>query len=179
MGIKQDMERLFIEHGIDDFKWIQPRDIITAQWVRMKCVFGCNEYGKTATCPPNVPSVDDCRRFFDEYRTAAVFHFQNAMKKPEDRHKWTKKVNRSLLKLERAVLLSGYEKTFLLFMDSCSFCTECPGVRQLCKHSESARPSPEAMGVDVFSTVKPLGFPIEILSDYEQTMNRYAILLIE
>ena len=49
----------------------------------------------------------------------------------------------------------------------------------LCKHSESARPSPEAMGVDVFSTVKPLGFPIEILSDYEQTMNRYAILLIE
>jgi predicted metal-binding protein len=177
--IKQNLESMFIEHGFETFRWIQPSNIITAQWVRMKCVFGCGEYGKTATCPPSVPGVDECRKFFDEYRTAAVFHFQKAVKKPEDRHQWTRRVNRSLIKLERAVLLAGYEKTFLLFMDSCSLCSECPGIRQDCKHPESARPSPEAMAVDVFSTVRALGFPIEVLSEYDQVMNRYAILLIE
>ena len=42
-----------------------------------------------------------------------------------------------------------------------------------------ARPSPEALAVDVFGTVRSLGFPIEVLSDYDQTMNRYAFLLVE
>jgi hypothetical protein len=35
------------------------------------------------------------------------------------------------------------------------------------------------MAVDVFSTVRSMGYPIEVLSDYRQTMNRYAFLLIE
>jgi hypothetical protein len=35
------------------------------------------------------------------------------------------------------------------------------------------------MGVDVFSTVRQCGFPIQVLSDYAQVMNRYAFLLIE
>ncbi len=36
-----------------------------------------------------------------------------------------------------------------------------------------------AYEVDVFATVRPLGIPIEVLSDFVQTMNRYAYLLAE
>jgi hypothetical protein len=32
--------------------------------------------------------------------------------------------------------------------------------------------------VDVFSTVRKVGCPIQVLTDYTQTMNRYAFLLI-
>jgi hypothetical protein len=35
------------------------------------------------------------------------------------------------------------------------------------------------MAMDVYSTVRPYGYPIEVLSDYSQAMNRYAFLLIE
>jgi hypothetical protein len=35
------------------------------------------------------------------------------------------------------------------------------------------------MAVDVFSTVRGYGYPIEVLADYSQAMNRYAFLLIE
>jgi predicted metal-binding protein len=42
-----------------------------------------------------------------------------------------------------------------------------------------ARPSAEAMGIDVYSTVLRAGYPIEVLSDYKKTMNRYAILLVD
>jgi hypothetical protein len=35
------------------------------------------------------------------------------------------------------------------------------------------------MAVDVFSTVRRIGYPIEVLADYRQAMNRYAFLLIE
>jgi predicted metal-binding protein len=42
-----------------------------------------------------------------------------------------------------------------------------------------SRPCPEALGVDVFSTVRNAGFPIEVLTGFDQEMNRYAFLLVE
>jgi len=180
MGDGKTLEALFVKHGYTDFKWIDPRKIVVAQWVRMKCMFGCREYGRNACCPPSVPPVPECRQFFDDYTSGVVFHFEKAVDAPEDRHKWTRGVNRDLVALERAVFLTGYQKTFLLFMDSCGLCgEECTGVREECKVPRSARPTPEAMAVDVFSTVRRIGFPIEVLVDYRQPMNRYAFLLIE
>jgi predicted metal-binding protein len=176
---RKDLEALFEKHGHTDFKWIDPKAIVVSQWVRMKCAFGCAEYGQNATCPPNVPTVSECRQFFDEYRTAAVFRFEKSVDKPEDRHAWSRGVNQGLAMLEREVFVAGYEKAFLLFMDSCSLCVDCPGTREECVNPRQARPSPESMAVDVFSTVRQLGYPIEVLSDYSQPMNRYAFLLVE
>jgi hypothetical protein len=42
-----------------------------------------------------------------------------------------------------------------------------------------SRPTPEAMSVDVFATVRQVGYPIEVLSDTSQKMNRYSFLMIE
>ena len=173
------LEALIMEHGYTDFKWVKPTDIVVAEWVRMKCLFGCKNYGRKASCPPNVPSVSECRRFFDDYNSAVVLHFQKRVAKPEGRHAWSRGVDRDLLKLERAVFLAGYHKVLLLFMDTCSMCKACSGVRGECKNPAVARPSPEAMAVDVFSTVRQLGYPIEVLTDYSQAMNRYAFLLID
>ena len=173
------LEALFREHSLEDFKWIEPKKIIVSQWARMKCVFGCGQYGRSASCPPNTPSVSECERFFREYRTAAVFHFEKRVDKPEDRFAWTKKVNLKLSNLEREVFLSGFYKAFLLFMDSCHLCVECPGVREECKEPRTSRPSPEAMAMDVYATVRQLGYPIQVLSDYSLKMNRYAFLMIE
>jgi predicted metal-binding protein len=145
----------------------------------MKCLFGCPEYGRTGTCPPNTPSVAECERFFKEYKTAAIFHFEKRVAKPEDRHAWTRETNLRLSKLEREVFLDGYVRAFLLFMDSCTICQKCSGSRADCKEPHLARPTPEAMAVDVFSTVLRAGYPIEVLPDYDRAMNRYAFLLIE
>jgi predicted metal-binding protein len=186
MGLKSDitikerkrLDRLFKEKGYTDYKWIDPHKIIVAQWVRMKCMFGCVEYGKNACCPPNVPSVSECERFFHEYQNAVIFRFEKAVDRPEDRHKWSKKVNIKLAKLERDVFLAGYERAFLLLMDSCCICEDCTAIREACKEPRSARPSPESMAVDVYSTARQFGFPIEVRTNYSQEMNRYAFLMI-
>jgi predicted metal-binding protein len=175
----RDVQNLITTHGHTDFKWINPRDVIVAEWVRMKCNFGCKNYGRNACCPPNVPSVEECRRFFDSYATSVLFHFARKVPRPEARHAWTRGVTRGLLTLEREIFLAGYYKVFLLPMDSCSLCATCPGVRERCKQPALARPSPEAMAVDVYATVRQYGYPIEVLRDYSQAMNRYAFLLIE
>ncbi len=179
MSDNQALEALFAKHGYTDFRWIDPKKIVVAQWVRMKCMFGCGEFGRNAACPPNVPSVPECRQFFEGYTRAAVFHFAKTVDAPEDRHEWTRGVNAGLVALERAVFLAGHQKAFLLAMDSCGLCEECAGVREECKVPRSARPTPEGMAVDVFSTVRRIGYPIEVLTDYRQAMNRYAFLMIE
>jgi len=68
----------------------------------------------------------------------------------------------ALLKLEREVFIAGHQKAFLLFMDSCGLCAECVGKRETGKNPRLARPSPEAMAIDVFATVRHYGYPIEI-----------------
>ena len=72
---KKGLEVLFHERGYGDFRWIDPEKIVVSHWVRMKCMFGCGEFGHNACCPPNVPSVTECERFFRDYTDAVVFHF--------------------------------------------------------------------------------------------------------
>jgi predicted metal-binding protein len=175
---RKNLEERFLKHNFIDFKWIDPKQIIVSYWVRMKCLFGCDEYSVTATCPPQAPSVSECERFFKEYKEAVVFHFEKKVPTPEDRFAWTRKINLKLLKLEKEIFLSGHEKAFLLFLDSCNICPECAQSKAECKEPKMARPTPEALCVDVYSTVRQLGYMIQVLQDYNQKMNRYAFLMI-
>ncbi len=173
------LQKIFNDNGFADYRWIDPSEIVVAQWVRMKCMYGCDSYGRNASCPPNTPPMAECRTFFSEFRLGAVFHITKRLDDPEERHAWSREVNRSLAELERQVFITGYHQAFMLFMDNCKLCRECANTRAACRNKKLARPCPEGMGVDVFATVAKFGYPITVLDDYDQEMNRYAFLLIE
>jgi predicted metal-binding protein len=176
---REPLERLFREHGFEDFRWLRAADIVVAHWVRMKCQYGCPEYGTNVACPPNNPSVAECERFIREYAEAAIFRFVKAAPDEEERKRWSRPLNAELLALERAVFLSGHRKAFMLLMGSCPHCEECVGRPGDCRLPGSARPTPEGLAVDLFSTAHAVGYPLDVLTDPSQPMNRYAILLVE
>jgi predicted metal-binding protein len=176
---KELLGALFAERGYDDYKWIKSGQIKVAQWVRFKCLFGCPMYGKRGTCPPNTPSIDECRTFFSEYEDAVIFHFQKTNENMEDYRAWSRDANQRLVELERKVFLSGYYKAFLVSFQSCSQCAECAANRLECANKKSARPGADALGVDVYATARGVGYPIQVLKDYHETMNRYAFLMVE
>jgi len=176
---RAQLESLFVNRKCGDFKWIKPDDVVVEQWVRMKCMFGCKDFGGCAACPPNTPSVPECERLFSEYDQIAMFHFAGTVDEPEDRHAWTRKINGRLLKLERDVFLAGHHKAFVLFVDPCNFCDECVPDKNDCEHPMNARPSPEGMAVDVFTTARNCGYDIKVLAEYTEEMNRFGMLLIE
>ena len=179
MNDYRELDQLFKDRGYSDYKWIKADSIVVSQWVRNKCIYGCGSYGQKGSCPPNNPSVPECREFFGDYSNVALFHFEKRLEDPEARHKWSKGVSKKLLKLEREVFLRGYYKAFLLVMDECNLCKECGKSRENCKNPKLSRPSPEGMAVDVFATVRHAGLPIEVVRDYQQKMDRYAFLLVE
>ncbi|MFW9848325.1 MAG: DUF2284 domain-containing protein [Candidatus Thorarchaeota archaeon] len=172
------MEKLFEQYEFQEFKWIDPKEIVVSQWVRMKCEFGCPDYGN-ASCPPNLPSVSNCQKFFREYTDAWIFRFTTTEENPESLDHWLDGIKSQLLTLERDIFLQGYVKAFLLSIGNCTLCGECVANRADCKHKKRARPTPEGMAVDLFSTVSRVGYPLEVLKDHSAEINRYAILLVQ
>ena len=176
---RQGLETLIRNHGFDDHRFIRAGDIAVREWVRMKCRFGCPEYGRNVACPPNVPSVAECERFVREYEEAVILHFVRTAADREERRRWSRKANTDLLALERAVFLSGRHKAFMLLMGSCPHCEECVGRPEECRLPGSARPTPEGLAIDVYATARAAGYPIQVVADHAEPENRYAILLVE
>jgi predicted metal-binding protein len=174
-----DVERLLKLAGFPEFRWAKGVDLVVAQWVRLKCTYACESYGTQACCPPNVPSVAECGEFFRDYERLIVIHIEKAGDSPEGLEKWKRATNAKLLELERDVFLAGFYKAMVLFPGDCSLCAQCVPSPKDCRHRGSVRPTPEALAVDVFATARKLGYPIEVLSNRSQIMNRYALLLVE
>jgi predicted metal-binding protein len=170
--------KILAARGLTDYRWIDPEGIAVAELVRMKCRFGCDGYGKGACCPPNVPSVAECRAFFAEYELGAVLRFEKRLADKGERRKWSVEQTRGLLALERDAFLAGYERAFMLVFATCHLCAKCATTRAECAQPALARPTPEAFAVDVFSTVHRIGYPIEVTTSLDDVQNRYAILLV-
>lgn len=178
MADQTQLQRLFISKDFSDYCWIEPPEIVVAQWVRMKYMFGCDSYG-SASCPTDIISLDESRRFFEEYRLGTIFRFSRGFTDPEERDNRSRKLNRALIELEHSVCDAGYYKAFILLVDGCNLCRECAGGRASCRNKKMGRPHPEGLGVDISATVSKYGYSVEIPGDEEGKLNRYSILLIE
>lgn len=154
--------------GVIDARIICPADVQTGQWVRLKCQFGCDGYGQSLVCPPFTPEPQQMRKVLDCYRRGVLIRF--------DREANIKAI---VAQLERNIFLRGAWKAFALGAGPCPFCDECVLQEGLCRDPERARPSMEACGIDVFSTVRKAGFPIEVVRTRRQCPNFYGLILVD
>jgi predicted metal-binding protein len=169
-GDSIDFDRLIrraCELGAIEAKPIEPRSVVTAPWVRLKCQFGCPHYNTRHCCPPHTPTYEEFRKVLDCYSRALLIHSQGMDVSP----------TRIVVELEIEVFLSGYHKALSLGAGPCWLCKECCPDR--CVHPLKARPAMEACGIDVYSTVRANGYPIEVVRNRSQIPNRYGLLLID
>jgi len=172
------IESILHNRNFSDYKWINPKEIVVTHWVRVKCTFGCADYG-LGTCPPNTPSVQDCGSFFKEYESGLIIRLNKFADKNAYPSDWSKEMTNKLLDIEREIFLLGFQKVFLLNQTCCSLCEDCSGNRLDCKNKTKSRPSPESFAVDVYKTVRNAGLNINVVAENPSEMNRIAILLIE
>jgi len=159
------------EMGFDGAKVIDPRSIVTAEWVRMKCQFGCSGFGMTLCCPPHTPTPDVTRKVIDAYQKAILLHQRL------EKGKRTKDFNKGIVRLEIEIFLDGYYKAWSMGSGPCRLCKECD-TTGFCRHGYEARPSMEACGIDVFKTVRDNGFHIEVVRTHEEERNAYGVILV-
>ena len=177
MTTQEKVDSIVFKQGLSDYKWINPKDIVVAHWVRVKCIFGCSDYG-LGTCPPHTPSVNDCVSFFKEYESGLIIRLTKFADKNSYPSDWSKEMTNKLLEIEREIFLNGFQKVFLLNQTCCTLCKDCSGNRLDCKDKARSRPSPESFAVDVYTTVRNAGMEINVVSENPSKMDRIAILLI-
>ena len=153
--------------SVRDARIISPSEVETAAWVRLKCRFGCDGYGQCLVCPPYTPTPQQMREVLDAYSRAVLIHFTPQAE-----------IKAIVADLEREFFLRGAWKAFGLGAGPCYFCEEC-NVEEQCRYPQRARPAMEACGIDVFSTVKKAGFPIEVVRTTRQCPNYYGLILVD
>jgi len=165
-----------IEIGIEEAKIIDPGSVVTAEWVRLKCQYGCPGFGESLCCPPRAPTPEMTRKVIDSYQKAILLH--QRLPKREKRWVRSKSFSKSIVRLEIEMFLDGYYKAWSMRSGPCDLCKEC-NLSGSCQHGYEARPSMEACGIDVFKTARDNGFPIEVVRTHDDEMNIFGLVLAE
>jgi predicted metal-binding protein len=170
-----------LQMGMDGAKVIEPRSIATAEWVRMKCQFGCPMFGQRLTCPPHAPTPDVTRKIIDSYQEAILLH--RKVEKEEwaersDENRLRLEFQKAVVGLEIEIFLDGYYKAWSMGSGYCRLCKKCDP-KGFCRHGFEARPAMEACGIDVFKTARDNGFHIDVVRTPEDNMNLFGVVLIE
>ncbi len=167
----QKYKQLVLAQGADEARIISARNVVTAEWVRLKCQYECSGYNKRLCCPPFSPVPEKTRQVLQEYRWAVIYAYNGARLSADS-------MQRFLAQLERTAFLDGYYKAFGFGAGPCRFCATCrPGER--CKFPELARPAMEACGIDVYATCRNVGIRLEVVKDRRESPRYVNLLLVE
>jgi predicted metal-binding protein len=171
-----------LELGAAGAEIIRADQLVVDERVRLKCsVPRCLRAGETPNCPPNTPDLDLIRKAFSKYKWGILLKTHvEPMEDYAPGHMDKTGVDRTLLfhqktgkiiyELERLVYKHGYYLAMGLGGGSCKDYL-CKGL--VCQFKDSgrcrfplrARPSMEAMGIDVLDIIKKVDWDAYPLLD--------------
>jgi predicted metal-binding protein len=162
--------------GVSWVKIIHPKNVVIAEWVRLKCQYGCGRYGTCLTCPPFSPTPEYTRKMLKPYSKALIMIY-DIPPQPQER-RIRQKMRKGIASLEREMFLDGYYKAFGMASGPCNLCKICD-ITQPCKFEDLARPSMEACGIDVYATLANVGYKLEVVKSYDQICHYCGLILID
>jgi len=161
--------------GTREARIIPARSVVTAEWVRFKCQYGCDGYGKRLCCPPCTPTPEQTRRMIAGYRSALIYTYPAPSR---DRSRAHRRMQKLVAGLERAMFLDGFYKAFGFCAGPCRLCPTCdPSGR--CKLPDLARPAMEACGIDVYATCRNAGIELKVVTRLDAESKHVNLILID
>ncbi len=171
--------------GATRAKMISAVDVVIDERVRLKCsIPRCENYGRHLMCPPNTLAVAEFRDIVRLYRRAIIVQIESAFDSADksdeslnrevcarlERETGTRelgiRLHELVNRLEAAAFKKGYYLAAGLIGSDCELCEECVGTagNEPCRRPFEARPSMQAMGIDVIETCKNAGLPVSLSS---------------
>lgn len=150
--------------GATEVRPISIESVVVDERVRLKCqVPLCDSYGRNFTCPPLLPPVSEFREMLARFDGAVLVQVsaEGPFHPQEDVFIYAKQLHDLMNSAERMAFEGGFRFATALIGGCCRLCDECAAVRpgEPCRHPFRARPSMEAMGIDVMATLDKAGLP--------------------
>jgi predicted metal-binding protein len=167
------------------------KGIVVDERVRLKCLVPlCDDYRLNLMCPPYVMSVQEFGDTLAKYSWAILIQIKESI--PTEMAKEIQHANDVAELYKSAEFVDSYKKSFDLVKlrlhsivhkteaqafamgyrfaagfaaGSCVLCPECSATKNPqapCRHPFRARPSMEAVGIDVFKTAENAGLPFDL-----------------
>ena len=189
MADAMHLQRLISEAeglGADSAAPLPAAAVVVDDRVNLKCrVPLCSGYGHNLMCPPAVMPADATRDVLRKYDDALVVQLdipltQDCVDEQLDGRTYAdaktdadqieglkESQNRFahlMTDLERAAFKLGYRYAAAFSGGECVLCDECvgQGSGEACRHPFKARPSMEAVGIDVVATAEAAGLSVEL-----------------
>ncbi len=174
--------------GATDAKAISARDIFVDERVRLKCLVPlCQNYGRHLMCPPDLLPMDAFRRILEAYHRAILVQLESdvdsvdksrgrldrkmarRLERTTGAHMAERRLHAIINDLEAVAFKKGFYLAAGLIGSECLLCEECVGRAdaKACRHPFRARPSMQALGIDVIKTSRKAGLPVELSSNSE------------
>ena len=186
--LPKDLERYKVkasELGAANAKIIKTEEIPVDERVPLKCqIPRCFGYGTSAHCPPNTMKPDELRKHLRNYQWA-IFFTRNLptellLKEATDKDRIAafQSIYKIVKSIESMAFYDGHYLAFGLGAGSCrrTFCGEhetCSALEgKSCRFGLLARPSMEAVGINVYKMTAEAGwdiYPIGTHASAEET----------
>ena len=178
--LKSDLKRyvkLAKDFGASDAKIIRASEVVVDERVRMKCLVPlCHRYGNSGFCPPYAPEPKVVREAIKKYDYAILVKHDVVPKEDfiapgtgksfiERIGKHHGKIMEIVSKIETVAFNDGYYLAMGFAAGSCrtALCkgATCSLIQNgECRFPLIARPSMEAVGIDVYKLVRKVGWDI-------------------
>jgi predicted metal-binding protein len=160
---------LALSFGAQDVVTFASGDIVFEPRTILKCMFGCEDWGRGPTCPSRPGSLMpwEYEPLLRRYRWGLIVHAREK-----------KVAQEASFAVERAAFLDGFYLAFSL--SDCARCTDCVGLKgSPCADPKRARPAFHSVGIDVFATVHRFGLPLQTLAEADEPQNWYSAVFVE
>ncbi len=168
-----------VELGASAVAFIRPEQVVTGEWVRLKCFYGGCTVGRCLTCPPHSPTPSQTRTVLDEYELALAVRFDVRPRDGDDYLENSRRATRVTLQLERELFLGGCHKAFALAGGRPCDRDEACGEPADCDCRHLVRPGPAGCGIDVFATSANAGWPLKVAQGPLDDYHRLLFVLVE
>jgi predicted metal-binding protein len=156
-----------LDQGAKHALIINAKDIVLDPRTMLKCRFGCSGWGHNWTCPsaPGAVTVWEFAQIIKHYKKAMLIHTLD------------KKLSQSIsYAIEQKAYTDG--AYFAFSLSDCALCKKCAYPKP-CRAYKKARPAMQAVGIDVFSTVRKHGLLLKTLKSKTEVQNWYSLVLID
>lgn len=168
-----------LELGASDAAILAPSEVVTAEWVRMKCLYGGCTSGRCLTCPPHSPEPARTRVLLDEYRTVLLLRLDVPRFEAGEWLAWSRRLAGIALDLERELFLGGHYRAFAIAGGRPCDLDQVCGRPEECDVRAQVRPGPVGCGIDVFATAAHAGWPLDVVHSADDPYHLHGLVLVD
>ena len=170
------------KYGLTEIIPLTTDKIVVAEWVHLKCQYGCSQFNTSWCCPPVTLDYGKTKNLMKEYslalllvgRTSQVnFYRNNHRKRVRQLRGW-----KGTVSIERLLFMEGFYKAFSLVGEGCALCKTC-AYPENCRFPRDKRPSLESFSIDVMGTLKAIDIVPKVATSINDHYSYYSLILLE